>query len=71
MIQPALKPLVRIALTFAIVWFYHALTTGLLAGVVQVVVVILLAVPTWVLLGRVLFPQDGPGALRLPGRRRE
>ncbi|MFB6127901.1 MAG: hypothetical protein ABEJ79_11490 [Halolamina sp.] len=65
--RPALKPLVRIALTFAVVWFYHALTTGLVGGTLQVVVVVALAVPTWVVLGRVLFPADGDRRLRLPG----
>ncbi len=70
MIQPALKPLIRIALTFAIVWFYFALTTGLVGGLLQVVVVVLLSIPTWVVLGRILFPTDGSG-LRLPERRQD
>ena len=68
--RPALKPLIRIALTFAVVWFYHALTTGVVGGPLQVVAVVALAVPTWVALGRALFPADddrGPG---LPGEDR-
>lgn len=55
MLQPALKPLARIAITFAIVWFYQGLTTGYLDGLPQVAVVVLLAIPTWIVVGRVLF----------------
>lgn len=55
---PALKPLVRIGLTFAVVWFYHALTASFLSGWSRTAVVVLLAIPTWVVLVRLLFPAD-------------
>ena len=65
MFTPALKPLARIAITFAIVWFYQGLTTAYFDGLVQVVVVVLLAVPTWIVVGRALFParRDDGGSL--------
>lgn len=56
--RPAIKPLVRLALTFAIVWFYHALLSGFLSGWVLVVAVISLAIPTWLLVSRALFPAN-------------
>lgn len=57
----ALKPLIRLALTFAIVWFYQGLTTGFVDGIVQVLVVAALAIPTYIVVARSLFPRDGDG----------
>lgn len=56
--RPAIKPLVRIALTFAIVWFYHALTASFLSGTIHVAVVVVLSIPTWIVVGRLLFPAE-------------
>ena len=67
MFRPALKPLARIALTFAIVWFYQGLTSAYLDGALQVAVVILLAIPTWIVVGRAVFPADRDGGLPLVG----
>ncbi|MFB6219859.1 MAG: hypothetical protein ABEH90_00345 [Halolamina sp.] len=56
----ALAPIARLLITFAIVWFYHALTTPFVpSGWVQVAVVVVLGIPTWILVGRNLFPADG------------
>ena len=71
MLTPAVKPLVRIALVFAIVWVYDAVTTGLVAGWQQVAVVVLLAIPTWVIVSRVVFATGDDDWPRLPGRREE
>lgn len=54
-------PVLRLAFTFAIVWFYVALTAGFVSGVAQAAVVVALAVPTWLVLSRLLFPADGTG----------
>lgn len=60
----AFTPIARLLITFAIVWFYHALTTPFVpSGWPQVVVVILLGIPTWLLVGRYLFPADGRSPL--------
>lgn len=61
MFTPALKPLVRIALTFAIVWFYQGLTSSFVSGWAQLLVVIVLAIPTWIVVTRALFPSEGDG----------
>lgn len=53
--QVAFKPLLRIVITFALVWFYHALATPYVGGWPRVAVVVVLAVPTWVVVSRVLF----------------
>jgi hypothetical protein len=66
MIGVALKPLVRLALTFAIVWFYNGLTAAYLSGYAQLFAVIALSVPTWILVGRLLFPKEGDGLLANP-----
>jgi len=59
-VRIALAPIARLLVTFGIVWFYHALTTPFVpSGWPQVAVVIVLAIPTWVLVGRYLFPADG------------
>lgn len=57
--RPALKPLLRLLLTFAIVWFYDALLASSLAGWGRVVAVVVLAIPTWVVVARFVFPPDG------------
>lgn len=54
----AVKPMLRIALTFAIVWFYSALLPPL-SPLVRMLVLILLAIPTWVVLSRLLFGTGG------------
>ncbi|WP_458209248.1 hypothetical protein [Haladaptatus sp. NG-SE-30] len=54
----ALKPLIRLAITFALVWFYLGLTSGFLDGWVQVLVTVTLAIPTWLVISRALFPAD-------------
>jgi len=66
MVGVALKPLVRLALTFAIVWFYNGLTAAYLSGYVRLFAVIALSVPTWLVVGRLLFPKDGEGLLTNP-----
>ena len=71
MLTPAVKPLVRIALAFAIVWVYDAVTTGLVAGWQQVAIIVLLAIPTWVVVSRVVFTTGDDDWPRLPGRRGE
>jgi len=56
----AITPILRLLLTFAIAWFYHALTAPFVpSGVVHIVVVVALGIPTWLLVGRYLFPVDG------------
>jgi hypothetical protein len=55
----ALKPVARLALTFVVVWFYHGLTAPLLDDALQVLAVVVLAIPTWLLVSRVLFPLEG------------
>ena len=63
----ALTPIARLLVTFGIVWFYNALTKSFVpSGWSQVIVVITLAIPTWLLVGRYLFPADGDSPL--PGR---
>ncbi len=60
----ALAPIARLLVTFAIVWFYHALTTPFVpSGWPQTVVIVVLAIPTWLLVGRYLFPADGDSPL--------
>ena len=56
--RPAIKPLVRLGLTLVIVWFYDALLAAYLSGWSRVVVVVLLAIPTWVVVARAVFPVD-------------
>ena len=64
----ALTPILRLLVTFAIVWFYHALTTPFVpSGWVQIAVVIALGIPTWLVVGRFLFPADGGSPL--PGQK--
>ncbi len=53
----ALKPMVRLALTFAIVWFYSALLTPLDAWV-RFPAIVVLAIPTWLVVSRMLFTDD-------------
>lgn len=63
----ALTPIARLLLTFAIVWFYHALTAPFVpAGWVHIAVVVALGIPTWLVVSRYLFPADGDSPL--PGR---
>ena len=63
----ALTPIARLLVTFGIVWFYNALTKPFVpSGWPQVIVVIALAIPTWLLVSRYLFPADGDSPL--PGR---
>ena len=59
----AIKPLVRLGLTLAIVWFYNGLLAGFLSGWPRVAVVVLLAIPTWVVVARAVFPADSDGPL--------
>jgi hypothetical protein len=59
----SVKPLVRLGLTFAIVWFYHALLGSFLAGWPRTLAVVALAVPTWIVVSRMLFPADDDGLL--------
>lgn len=60
----ALAPIARLLVTFGIVWFYHGLTTPFVpSGWPQAAVVIALGIPTWVLVGRYLFPADGDSPL--------
>ncbi|WP_435152516.1 hypothetical protein [Haladaptatus sp. DFWS20] len=54
----ALKPLLRLGLTFAIVWFYLGLTGAWFDGWVRVLVTIVLGIPTWLVVSRALFPVD-------------
>jgi hypothetical protein len=64
----AVTPILRLLLTFAIVWFYHALTTPFVpSGWVHTAVVIALGIPTWLLVSRFLFPVDGGSPL--PGQK--
>ncbi|WP_458188452.1 hypothetical protein [Haladaptatus sp. NG-WS-4] len=56
----ALKPILRLAITFALVWFYLGLTSGFVDGWVQVVLTVALAIPSWLVVSRALFPVDGP-----------
>lgn len=64
----ALAPIARLLITFAIVWFYHALTTPFVpSGWPQTAVLIVLGIPTWILIGRYLFPADGESPF--PGRK--
>jgi hypothetical protein len=59
-VNVALEPIIRILVTFAIVWFYHALTTPFVpSGLVQFAVVVVLAIPTWIVVSRTLLPKDG------------
>jgi len=53
----ALKPMIRLALTFAIVWFYSALLTPLDAWV-RFLAIVVLAIPTWLVVSRALFTDD-------------
>ncbi|EFW91466.1 hypothetical protein ZOD2009_13901 [Haladaptatus paucihalophilus DX253] len=53
----ALKPLIRLAITFAIVWFYSALLTPLDAGL-RFIAIVVLAIPTWLVVSRALFADD-------------
>lgn len=66
--RPALEPVVRLALTFGIVWFYVGLTEGVATGLLQAALVVVLAVPTWIAVSRLVFPADGDRSV-LPGRR--
>lgn len=50
-------------MTFAIVWFYHSLTSAYLSGGLQIAAVVVLAIPTWLVLSRTLFPRDDDGFL--------
>lgn len=59
--RPAIKPLMRLILTFAIVWFYFVLTASFVTGVIHVTVVIGLSIPTWLVVSRMLFPVKGEG----------
>ncbi|WP_266075766.1 hypothetical protein [Haladaptatus caseinilyticus] len=52
----ALKPLLRLGLTFAIVWFYLGLTGTWFDGWPRVLVTIALGIPTWLVVSRALFP---------------
>jgi hypothetical protein len=54
----ALKPLLCLGLTFAIVWFYLSLTGAWFDGWLHVLVTIALGVPTWLVVSRTLFPVD-------------
>ncbi|AEN05027.1 hypothetical protein [Halolamina sp.] len=64
----ALAPIARLLVTFGIVWFYHALTTSFVpSGWPQAAVVIALGIPTWLLVGRYLFPAEGDSPF--PGRK--
>ncbi|KAB1187487.1 hypothetical protein Hfx1149_05355 [Haloferax sp. CBA1149] len=54
----AVKPMLRIALTFAIVWFYRGLLPPL-SPLVSTLVLIALGIPTWILLSRFLFNTGG------------
>lgn len=49
-------PLVRILGAFALVWFYHGLTEGLVSGLLRLVVVVALAFLTWVVVLRSFSP---------------
>lgn len=57
--RPAIKPLIRLTLTFAIVWFYFALTASFVTGAGHVAVVIGLSIPTWLVVSRMLFQVKG------------
>ncbi|ELZ65653.1 hypothetical protein C457_15977 [Haloferax prahovense DSM 18310] len=58
----AVKPMLRIVLTFAIVWFYRGLLPPL-SPVVSTVALVVLAVPTWVVVSRLLFNPGGALAM--------
>jgi len=59
--RPAIKPLVRLGLTLAIVWFYNGLLAAYLSGWPRVAAVVVLAVPTWLVVARAVFPvEDEP-----------
>lgn len=51
-----LMPLVRIAGAFALVWFYHGVTAGLLSGHIRLFIVIVLSILTWIVLFRSFSP---------------
>lgn len=61
--RPAIKPLIRLGLTLAIVWFYDGLLAMYLSGWSRVAVVVLLAIPTWVVVARAVFPPESDGPL--------
>ena len=52
----ALKPLIRLALTFAIVWFYSVLLAPLDAEI-RFLAIVVLAIPTWLVVSRSLFSE--------------
>lgn len=45
-------PLIRLGLTAAIVWFYYGLTSGITSNWLQFGVVIVLAIPTWIVVAK-------------------
>ncbi|MFH5800778.1 hypothetical protein [Haladaptatus sp. CMAA 1911] len=59
----ALKPMIRLVLTFAIVWFYSALLTPLDSGV-RFLAIVVLAIPTWLVVSRALFTDDDRSPFR-------
>jgi hypothetical protein len=61
--RPAIKPLVRLGLTLVVVWFYDALLSAYLSGWPRVAAVVLLAIPTWLVIARAVFPADDGGPL--------
>jgi hypothetical protein len=63
MVTPALKPLLRLGLAFAVVWFYQALTSSFVSGMTQLALVVLLSVATWLVVARAVFPVNGDGLL--------
>jgi hypothetical protein len=63
-VRLALAPILRLLITFAIVWFYHALTAPFVpSGWPRVGVVVALAIPTWLVVSRYLFPAEGGSPL--------
>lgn len=58
-----IKPLARIFFAFGFVWLYHGLTTGLVSGWIQLLVVVVLAFLTWVIFFRYLTALMGESKL--------
>ena len=51
-----LQSVIKVAITYPIVWGYHQATVTHLEGFAQVAVVIVASVVTWIVLNRTLFP---------------
>lgn len=51
------KPLLRIALAFGLVWFVNGIANPFVSGILQFVMVVTISFGLWIIVMRTLFPK--------------